>query len=423
MTKKQFATPDDFLAHHGVKGQKWGVIRDRDGSSGGNSAKAKTSSAKSKSDVNDLVAKVGKQPAKAKISDHEKAVLKKMNLSEKDADQMQLKYGPGSMKERKHLTPAQRNGLIIAGVGVLGVGLLAAGTYYNYKKMLDIMNGNGPDPFKVMVEKVTKDRAYNENFKAFWKTSFEKSREGLVNMSNADVEKMSKTPLSFKAGSIFKRVSSEAEDEIRSNGFYAAFKDADVERYKAAMPVYWKINNLPAKRGFVVSLKATAAIKAPSPREGFDIWEKLLKENPVVLPDIFDEGDGSGGLRLVESMGGHISDLSTPEGVRSLALKSYKQMAAGWANDFSPLNEHYFEKVRKAGYNALIDANDEGAISETPMRFLDGSLFTIAGHEPLTPSQIKQAQDNVLALAHAIYEASINFMEQLGLLKTKKGGD
>jgi hypothetical protein len=86
----------------------------------------------------------------------------------------------------------------------------------------------------------------------------------------------------------------------------------------------------------------------------------------------------------------------------SFARKYFPQFAMGWANENHPATRHFFTKLKEQGYNAVVDMNDAGALSKQPMRLLDGSLFSIAGHETLTREAIITAQENIQALVHAL---------------------
>lgn len=53
---------DNFLAHYGIKGMKWGVIRDRDDSSGGGSGSKPASSTKSATSTKTAAKKTASPP-------------------------------------------------------------------------------------------------------------------------------------------------------------------------------------------------------------------------------------------------------------------------------------------------------------------------------------------------------------------------
>ncbi len=45
--------------------------------------------------------------------------------------------------------------------------------------------------------------------------------------------------------------------------------------------------------------------------------------------------------------------------------------------------------------------NDAGSLAESPMRFLDGRLFDVAGHDVLSASNIRAAQEAIVNLAQS----------------------
>lgn len=332
-----------FFEHHGVKGQRWGVVK-KDASAGN------TSSNQS-------------QP----LNQHEKAILSKLDPDGTQSERLKGMFGPTPVKTSTtstklvpestdhHLTPGQKHAIIL-GAKFAAAGLATYGLYkVGQNAQENLLGIKNAEP----------------EFKMFMKT-MNKTKLGVNRgLSKEFIEKLSDKPIHLSAGSIVKRISTEAETEIRPGGFYAAHKPEDVERYKAVLPIFWKQWGMAKAEGHVVSLKAVEDIKAPSPKETFSIFKELIG----------DLGPGDPTVR---------------------ARKVLPRHALNWNNSEDPMTQLFFEKLKKRGFNAVIDINDAGSIGDTPLRILEGKSFQISGVETLSASAIKAAQDNILALKHIL---------------------
>lgn len=328
---------EDVLMHFGVKGMRWGVINEDDF--------------------------VGES-----LTSLEKSVLEKSGVSKSDSEGLNSKYGPESntLSKPRGFTPNQKKLMLVGGIAAAVVGVAVANHYL----------GNN------QVAKTTQEAA--TEFSKFWSDYSSASRKAM-RWSIDDIDKLG-GPLNFPKGSIFKRVSNAAEDSIRPGGFFAAFKDDDVNRYKAVLPTFWKRwGESTSDSGFVVSLKNNSEIKIPSVREAFDIWEKLIADDP----------------KSAVSM--NLLMRNSPLAPRDIALKTFGDLGTTWRErDMNDVTRRYFDAVKKAGYNALIDHNDVGKLADAPIRFLDGTLFDISGHEELTSDLIKTAQETIVRISHGI---------------------
>lgn len=398
------ASMEEVLAHYGVLGMKWGVRKKEPHGNGRSRGSGKRLSAK------------------------DKAFLKKADVDPRHSAQLQAKYGPGSHKDEKrfHLTPTQKKVLIGVGIGVGVAAAIGAAYYFNGQYQANQAEMNfalGLDVEKKYLEKLAAkaaaDPMNSPNFVKEWAAYQEKTMEKLGAGFEADVvEKLSKEAINLPAGHIFKRVSTEAETTIRPGGFFAAHADEDVERYKAILPVFWKQwqQTQGKEEGFVVHLAAKAPIKAPAPRDVFEMFKATLNDD-VTIPGNDPMMALLGGKNeptvvkfkdMLFNMGGDDDQI---------AADSFGQFAQAWANgaDSHPAVQHFFGKVKKAGYNALPDLNDAGALAKSPMRILDGSIFEIVDNEPLTKDAIGLAQKGIQAIAHRIAMIIDNlFYEPLG---------
>jgi hypothetical protein len=336
-----------FLEHHGVKGQRWGVINKDDlkGRASGGSGIMKS---------------------------------KSKNVSDDDSysDQLQRKYGKDSMKDNQEvpvekqdgfhrLSPGQKKAAIaLGGIALLGGGYYLASKYgdsYNKKLNARYFEAQLKD-----LEIITKQPM--SNFSPGLAAHWEKG-------------------VHLNSGSIMQRLSTVRETDIRPQGFFAAFDHEDVQRYKAELPNWWKKWGYKETEGYLVQLKAKNAVKAPSGKETFEIFKKIIDDDDV----------------LISHLGGNALNLDSKQrvmAVEAIAKRQFPSFAVNWANgyDHDPHVQKFFGMIKDRGYNSLIDFNDSGNLAKTPMRMLDGSNFEIVGHEHINEAAIRLAQKTIKPL-------------------------
>ncbi len=186
---------------------------------------------------------------------------------------------------------------------------------------------------------------------------------GLNNLDDKD--------LVFEKGFEFHRMSTrEFEDYGSSDKVYAAFKPEDINRYKAKLPDFfkqWKENgvDLEPNKLYDIALKANTEIRSPSAKKRVEAFVDLFEDSSFraklsksfgVSPDMFD-------AMVKYRMGGN----------KKAALSLYEQfaLALNGKGEFAEAPKMYFDKIRSMGYNAIVDDNDAGKLSETPMILLD----------------------------------------------------
>lgn len=381
---------ESFLAHYGKKGMKWGVI---------NEDKPSKGVSKDVDAINKIKAKDPKAVAKAAA---ELNVFAEKNGGGSAA--MRAKYGPDETPEVDDRNFYQRNKKAIhIGAGVVAVGLVAYGGYkvndvrntkaaaeidklvraeeelFRKKRVSRDMWEQSPEGRAAIAKELAEGRVAGE----FQRKSKLSNQQLLASYNEKKLKSLSgdfdenglpDTPFSLKAGSIVKRISTKDEFSIRKNGFFASHDDDDVSRYKAILPTYWKQWGLNQDSGYVVNLKANKDVSAPSRREAFNIYKDMLTNDPEFRS-------------TVDPRGYYKND--TPE---YLARDTYRRMTESWIDDKNPSVSRYFGEVKKRGYNALVDENDAGKLAKNPMRYLDGSIFTLEPSNRLSAREIAETQ-------------------------------
>lgn len=335
--------PHDELYHYGVKGQRWGIITKKDEGSSRSSSQEKQYKEKH--------AEIRKQ-------------LKNSGVNEVA---LRDKYGDGDPKRlSKFLKDHETELKVAGGVAVVGVGLVAL--YYGKKaKATDFAS----DALRV--------------------TAYSNVADGLKLNWDKGVD--------LPAGSVLKRVSSNAEKTIRPEGFYAAFRDEDVSSYKAVLPGFWN-EWLPTKirgehaglGGYVNHYQASKAIKAPSGKETISIFRELLEKD-----EDFRGSMGLSGKSLASVSDDELGKVFVEKSL-SWAMripKPIQKIVPRDANEglYKMLLPHetLFDELKSRGYNAVIDFNDAGRLAKTPVRVIDSSIFKIVKNERLTSKEIVEA--------------------------------
>ena len=333
---------DSFLEHYGVKGMRWGVRKEYEGKS---ESKAKSNS----------------EPTAAQ----KKALEQGNAIFAAKAETLGKKYGPESSgkntdPKESRLTDEQKALLKTALVGGAVIGGLYVANRVANSKLQDYVVGEqlGPGVPAAM--------------HTFWKDHiFTPHAPRLKDLSTEAVD--------LAPGSILKRISMDSEGSIRPQGFYAAFKDSDVARYKAALPIYWKRWVGPAvaeapKEGFVVNILAKNGVKAPSPRDTLNLFNRWAAAAPE----------------------------AKALGLKPNNYNDFYNFGHGWSAD-GPATRSFFSFLKAQGYNAVVDINDAGGLAETPLRMFSSDGFAIAAVEKLSKGQIRAAQEAITVLTHFMF--------------------
>lgn len=367
---------DEFLAHYGVKGMKWGVRKEYE-PTGRDSANKTTPKSQFKT---------------VELSETEKAVVDKLAPHGYDIDRMDRMFGPKSKGEEPkpernfRLTPPQKKALLIGGGAVLaGVALYG-------------LNKKGQALLLDQLDPLHSFEGANEHFRSVFGTYVNRSQDReIFGFSKEYVESLDRTPLVLPKGSILKRLSMDQETSIRPGGFFASYKDSDVERYKAILPVFWKMwGGDPDEGGFIVHLRANSEVRAASKRETWDTFVSLLKEpaEPGSTTTVAQALKAVHGQRYLDD--------------DEFARWFFPKAAVMWNDNTVPLTQRMFSALKAKGYNAVFDLNDAGNLADSPLRTFDGSMFSVVKNEVFSPEQIKSAQERVLELVQSVFGGAMS---------------
>lgn len=223
--------------------------------------------------------------------------------------------------------------------------------------MIDYLSHHG---VKGMRWGVRKDKAHRQGAMA-----------GYVKVAQRiqDVEKVVDTKSSkavkLKAGSTLYRTHRGKEGKKLGDHSYFSTNDVDAAQYRGIMPSMREGAGLKkySKKWVESTYKTTKDLKAPSAKESYEIFNKVMNE-PVM----------------------HVAtnDVYT----KFLAAQFLK-------NHF---NDTYINEVKNRGYNALQDFNDAKGVSKSPIVALDldGSVREV-GRKALSAWDINESQKNLKA--------------------------
>lgn len=276
-------------------------------------------------------------------------------------------------------------------------------------------------------ESVTKDD--------WWQKMVNTELDRVSGVSKDAFEGMDETPVSVPPGRVFHRMSKDSEEILRDR-LYASVEGDDSDRYKATMPMFWQKQREqlaglgfdmseygddadafdedgalkpPPGGGFQVAIKAVNEIRSPGAKTRVKEYIKLLdtplsqkKELTDYLQQVNDmrQFTGKKPLDLAQATVRDLMDDGNSATLdnEAFALKTYRNFALGLAAD-SPINSAYFDGIKKLGFNALIDDNDAGKLSDAPFIIFDSDKdLKRIGATPITAEEVRKAQEKIKEL-------------------------
>lgn len=347
-SQQEFASPEAALKHYGKKGMRWGV-RNEDQPIGRDATGRVPVS--SKPVGRDATGRIPVSSKSVKAADYHRLAGKIVEQSGVDPHLAAAKYGPPAMMgaaQKQHQADREKLKKVAIGLGI-GVGVAGLGIAA-YK-----LNQSGFD-----LDALPSDQ---KKFYELIKTSnkaYRNPADGLgINWEHG---------VDLPKGSVLRRLSSVAETNPRPGGFFAAHLESDVESYKAILPAFWEQWGVGRAEsgGFINHYQAKEGIRAPSGKESFAIFKKLVDTD-----DTFNS---------------HFASFWDTNGARGKSEDQLKRLfmdsSANWVDSDNAYTKQWFAAIKSNGYNSVIDFNDAGKLSKTPLRIIDGELFDIVKNEP-----------------------------------------
>lgn len=157
-----------------------------------------------------------------------------------------------------------------------------------------------------------------------------------------DINNLSSKDIIVKKGTKFHRVSSKSVEDYAEEGkrIYASYLKSDARIYKEEMPKFirrWGNQGIisdDGKTSYEHIMKMNKDIKAPSKKLMAEIYMKVTGNNEV------DSG-------------------------------RYQRFMENLNNDDNPDTKKFFQYVKNLGYNAILDENDAGNFTKSPLILLN----------------------------------------------------
>jgi len=148
----------------------------------------------------------------------------------------------------------------------------------------------------------------------------------------------------IKKGTTVNHVSKNNNIKLSNKRIYASYKVKDLKRYQYVAGKMWTTKKL-----YSHSYTTNETLKIPSKKQQAEIYNELAKNNKDIK-------------KTLEKFVGEKID-------KKLDMKEVYEELLSYKNP--PLMDEYKSIAKKMGYNALVDYNDKGRNSESPLIILD----------------------------------------------------
>jgi hypothetical protein len=332
---------DNFLAHYGVKGMRWGVRRE-DAALGGFHFRSSSPLSDDDSSSDALSAKWrAVQPPKKELSSSQRAKSAEQNMKKFSAkfDASVSPSDPSAevVAEKKGLSANQKRALKI-GIGVLAVGALVG--YAHYAGRQELLK-EGVDP-----KNVGKVMSYNKK-KTFSMLKTWPGENYITDLSHDRPE------FELPAGHIFHRISRVPEGSF-DHKTYSTHDIHDFNRYVVGFR-----GELGTDKLYHVTYRANEPVKVPRLGTVLETLKEVMsKDDPTITPETVHQ--------------------------------HYRRMSGGdWD---SPQAHGLFDALRSKGYSAIVDEMDAGVIGDTPLVVFAKNLSEKIS-TPMTSDDYRTAED------------------------------
>ena len=344
-----------YIAHHGIKGQKWGVRRFQ------NADGSYTQAGRERYGIGD-----GSEQDNESI-DHRKIKqeIKQLNKTPDEINRDLLSKNPNAAvvnPSLKDWAKAHKKELMIAGGVALAAGGVAVSVYLAKNsgaslKDVPSLNQNADDLVKDVagvkladidvqeVKSVTDYGGFDSNEQRFVAQWLKADMHRYDAITFDEYKNMSDEGVTLQAGAELFRMSKGEHNTLRDGIEYVSFGD-DRERYLGFLPQMWRANGANNKEFFEAQLKAVGEIKAPSKKESVEILMTCLKKQFPNMPD---------------SM------------IQAMAFKNFYKVQANLIDRDYALGKLILKESKKRGYNAVVDWNDAGRLTDKPLILMNGA--------------------------------------------------
>lgn len=184
---------------------------------------------------------------------------------------------------------------------------------------------------------------------------------------------------------------------------YASFLPNDTAKYEH---FFGRSKSLFVKEASTV-LKLTPKNKlvAPGPKEASKIFYDLAKNDPEFRAGLENGLTGLARINLKNA-------IDNPDSQKAYGTYAIALDAGNYTERFQGTNQKYFDAVKRAGYNMLLDPSDASMDFDAPVIILDGKASL-----ELTTQYIvdKHSQEKVRDIVKTIpYEIGNSYLERLG---------
>jgi hypothetical protein len=392
------ASEEEALAHYGVKGMRWGVRKKDEtaGETGGISEKRQAKASAARVQLSEVERRKKEMDELGITSPHmreqygkaldqsdrmfafmygqskESALRQQMSFADQKAKTLETR---AEQLESGRLTSNQKKAIV---GGIAAAGVLAYVGYASYSTVQDRKGVTGE-----ILKK-------NEFFQRY-----EQSTNNSLRMTKQKYESMSTEKVRVPKGTVFQRMTAHADEKLSEGRMYVTHTQADADRYQGIYGPALRARTKSMKL-HVTKMRADVDIVSPSEKDRVSMYLDLLKD-PTSGKDFRKSAQKliglDDGVGIFSPLPGHnrMSD-------EDFGLSTYRLFASHMYKD-QPASHAYFRAVKDAGYNALLDDNDRGQLSDSPMILLNAAgSMTKLGSERLTSRQERRSRNRLTEL-------------------------